>query len=215
MNPLIDQYIQSGCGRCPLGGTPECKVNNWQAELKALRLILLDSELTEELKWGVPCYTLKGHNVILLSALKDHCVLSFIKGSLLDDPHKLLTKPGENTRDGRVIRLTSLPQIQQLENKLRFYVQQAIEVEKSGLKPSPAADSDQIIPEELQLKFKELPDLKTAFFALTPGRQRSYLIHFSQPKQSKTRESRIEKCIPDILQGKGFNEDYKKRSNKL
>ncbi|MBI1389443.1 MAG: hypothetical protein GC154_13450 [bacterium] len=202
-NPKVDPYFTEGCGRCPLVSTPQCKVNTWREELLKLRAILLGCGLTEELKWKMPCYTFEKRNVVILSAFKDFCSINFVKGVLLKDPANLLTKPGENTQAGRLIRFTSVQQIDELEPAVKDYLQEAIEVEKAGLK-APIQKNPEPIPDELQQKLDENPALKTAFFALTPGRQRGYILHFSQPKQSKTRVSRIEKCMPKILEGKGF-----------
>ncbi|MCB0431327.1 MAG: YdeI/OmpD-associated family protein [Flavobacteriales bacterium] len=202
-NPEVDAYLAEGCGRCPLGGTADCKVHTWPGELKLLRKIVLDCGLTEERKWGIPCYTFQQHNVAIVSAFKEYAALSFFKGALLQDEHKLLTMPGENTQSARVIRFTDVKQIAKLEPVLKAYIHEAIEVEKAGLKVDFKKEPEPI-PEELQNKFAENPDLTTAFYALTPGRQRGYILHFSQPKQSKTRESRIEKCMPKIMAGKGF-----------
>lgn len=204
-NPKVDIYFNAGCGRCPLGNTPQCKVHNWQEELETLRQIVLDCGLTEELKWGVPCYTFQENNVILLGAFKEDCVISFPKGSLLKDTNGILTKPGQNTQAGRVIRFTNVQQIVELETILKEYIYEAIEVEKAGLKVE-FTKNPEPIPEELQKKLDNNPDLKTAFYSLTPGRQRGYIIYFSQPKQSQTRESRIERYIQQILIGKGLND---------
>lgn len=187
-------------------GTPQCKARTWQEELKALREILLDSPLTEELKWSVPCYTFQKSNVVILSALKESCTLSFFKGALLKDPHGILTKPGENTQAGRLIRFTSVQQIVELASIVKAYIAEAIEIEKSGVKVNFKAKGELVYPEELQTQFAHHPALKTAFEALTPGRQRGYLLYFTAPKQSKTRASRIEKSIPSILDGKGLND---------
>lgn len=191
-NAKVDGYIR--------------KNKKWQAELQALRAILLDTLLTEEIKWRVPCYTFASGNVVLLGAFNDNCVLSFVKGALLQDPRHILTKPGENTRSARVIRFTGVDQIHAHEPVIKAYVDQAVELEKTGRKFDFQTSAPMPIPQELQNKFNQLPTLKTAFAALTPGRQRAYLLHFSAPKQSKTRTSRIEKWTPHILQGKGFND---------
>lgn len=205
-HPKVDQYLLEGCGRCPLGGTSECKVHNWPEELRLLREIVLECGLTEELKWGVPCYTYQGKNILIVAAFKEHCALSFFKGALLSDPENLLVKPGENTQEGRLIKFTSTAQIVAIESILRTYIFEAIEVEKAGVKMEVKTKPEPSIPEELQRKLKEDPDFQRAFEALTPGRQRGYILHFSAPKQSTTREARIEKCVPKILSGKGLNE---------
>jgi uncharacterized protein YdeI (YjbR/CyaY-like superfamily) len=201
----VEHYLASGCGRCDFFNTPRCKVNSWRKELIALRSMLLTTQLTEEIKWGVPCYTLKGKNVVMLSALKDYCVLSFFKGSLLKDERGLLHKPGENSRAVRVMRFTCVQDINHLQPVIKAYISEAIELEKSGAK---VAFKKQVpsLPEELKQRMQENPKLKAAFEKLTPGRQRGYIIYFSQAKQSVTRLSRIDKCLPRILQGKGLHD---------
>ncbi len=208
LNPKVDVYFTAGCGRCPLVNTPECKVHNWDAELAMLREIVLDCGLNEELKWSHPVYTFQKNNIVMIGAFKENCVLSFFKGALLKDSAKILSKPGENTQAGRVIRFTNVQEIVALESIIKAYIYEAIEVEKAGLKVNLKTTSDFIIPEEFQTKLDEIPALKTAFESLTPGRQRAYILHFSQPKQSKTRLERIENCVPQILIGKGLNDDY-------
>ncbi len=202
-SPQIDQFLLEGCMRCSLGATPACKVHRWTAILEFLRQLILETELQEERKWGVPTYTINGKNVVMLGVFKDSCVLSFIKGQFLPDPKGLLALPGPNSREGRILRFTQLNQASTLENEIRHFLQEAIQVERSG-KRAAASSSRQLLPEELLQKFAEHPGLETAFFALTPGRQRGYLIHFSGAKQSPTRLSRIEKCIPKIFSGKGM-----------
>jgi uncharacterized protein YdeI (YjbR/CyaY-like superfamily) len=210
MNKTVDNYLIEGCGRCPLGSTPGCKVHNWIPELELLRMIVLDCGLTEESKWGVPCYTFQNSNVLLVSAFKDFCSISFFKGSLLSDNKKILEKPGENSQAARLMKFTNVERIREIEADIKTYIYEAIEVEKAGLKiifkrnPEP-------IPEELENKFAEDLVLKTAFESLTPGRQRGYILYFSAPKQSKTRESRIDKCIGKILNGEGLHDKYKRR----
>ena len=206
MNPQVDQYLMVGCGRCPLGGTPNCKVHAWPAELAKLRTILLDCGLTEEVKWKVPCYTFQGNNVVVMSALKEYCSLGFFKGALLTDPHEILDKPGENTQAARLIRFTSVQQIAALEPIVKAYLAEAIAVEKAGLTVAFKQIEEFDIPEELVDKFDEVPDLRAAFEALTPGRQRGYLLHFSAPKQAKTRAARIEKYREQIFAGKGLHD---------
>lgn len=205
-NPKVNTYFIAGCGRCPLVNTPECKVHNWDAELKKLREIVLDCGLTEELKWSHPVYTLQSSNIVMIGAFKENCALSFFKGALLKDEQAILTKQGENIQSGRVIRFTDVQKIIELEAIIKTYIHEAIEVEKSGLKVELKQTSDYELPEELAKKFAENFPLQSAFKALTPGRQRGYLLHFSQPKQSATREARITRCAPQIMMGKGLND---------
>ncbi|MCU0324361.1 MAG: YdeI/OmpD-associated family protein [Spirosomaceae bacterium] len=206
MNPKVDRFFITGCMRCPLGDTPNCKVHDWQAELAKLREIVLGCGLTEELKWGFPCYTFENNNLIMISVLKESSVLSFFKGVLLSDTKKILTKPGENTQSGRVIKFTNIRQIIELESTLKEYILEMIEIEKSGQKVAFKEVSEYGIPEEFRVRLEEDPTLKSAFYALTPGRQKGYLLHFAAPKQSQTRTSRIEKYTPQILKGKGLHD---------
>lgn len=206
MTPNVDSYLLVGCGRCALGGTPACKVNTWNSELKLLRSILFECGLNEEIKWGVPCYTFQKKNILILAAFKEHCSLSFFKGALLEDFDSLLQKPGENTQAARLIKFTHTKEIEDKVDVLKAYIFGAIELEKAGHKVKFTKNTELHLPSELQNKFIENPDLKLAFETLTLGRQRGYILHFSQPKQSKTREARIEKCIPQILSRKGLNE---------
>lgn len=205
-NPEVDQYLVDGCLRCELGGTPACKVNDWQQELRALREILLETDLVEERKWGVPCYTHEGKNILILSAYKEHCVVSFFKGVLMKDPAQALVSPGANSQAVRYLKFTDLKQIQQMESIIKAYIAEAIEIEKAGLQVEFKDTSDFDIPEEFQILLSEDPALKLAFESLTPGRQRGYLLYFGGAKQSKTRASRIEKVIPKIMEGKGFHD---------
>lgn len=206
MNKTADNYFMEGCGRCSLGGTPECKVHTWANELAALRTIILSVGLTEECKWGVPCYTFQKKNVVLLGAFKEYCAVSFVKGALLKDEAGILMTPTENSQSGRQIRSTNLQWILDHQDAIRLCLFEAIEVEKAGLKVEYKQTKDFDFPEELSAKMKEMPELKRAFEALTPGRQRGYLLHFSAAKQSATRTARIEKFIPHIIAGKGFQE---------
>jgi uncharacterized protein YdeI (YjbR/CyaY-like superfamily) len=176
----------------------------WREELKKLRAILLDSELTEEFKWYQPCYTFERKNVIVISGMKESCAFAFFKGALLKDAHGVLTAPGKNSQSTRWIKFTSVREIAEMKPILKAYIRDAIEVEKAGLKVKLRKTSDLKFPEELQTMLDEFPDLKTAFEALTPGRQRAYIFHISAAKQSKTRESRVLKCMPQILKGKGL-----------
>lgn len=206
MTKDAETYFTDGCCRCPLGATPDCKVHRWQHELAALRRIILDCGLTEECKWGVPCYTFQNKNILLLSAWNESCSIGFFKGSLLHDEHGILTFAGENSYVGKMLRFTRLADILSTEAWIKEYIFEAVEIEKSGLKVPKSSMPG--IPDELKHKFAENPAFKAAFQALTPGRQRGYLLHFSQPKQSRTRESRIEKYISKILSGEGLHDRY-------
>ena len=178
----------------------------WQKEFEQLRLIVLDCGLTEELKWGKPCYTLQERNIVLIHGFKEYCALLFFKGALLNDAKNILIQQTENVQAARQVRFTNAAQIAKLAIILKAYTFEAIEVEKSGLKVEVKQTSAYEIPVEFKKKLGEMPALKKAFEKLTPGRQRGYLLHFSSPKQPKTRESRIEKCIPQILDGKGLTD---------
>lgn len=201
----VDLYLLQGCGRCDLGGTPACKVRTWEAELRQLRRIVLDMGVKEELKWSVPCYTWEGKNVLIVSAFKEYAALSFFKGVLLKDHYKLLQTPGKNSQASRLLKFTNLDQVLAQEAVVRAYVEEAIEVEKAGLKVEFKKRLEPI-PEELEFALQANPALKAAFEALTPGRQRGYILYFSAPKQIKTRFARIEKYIPKILAGKGLHD---------
>jgi len=182
------------------------KPGKWQEAYERLRTIVLDCGLTEELKWGCPCYTFQKSNIVLIHGFKEYCALLVFKGALLKDPKGILIQQTENVQSARQIRFTSAGEIGKMKTTLKAYIKEAIEVEKSRLKVSFKKTSEFKIPEEFQTKLEKTPDLKRAFKALTPGRQRAYLMHFSQPKQAKTREARIEKHMPRILNGKGLND---------
>lgn len=205
MNKGVDVYLTEGCGRCNLVGTPKCKVHTWNNELVLLRTIILDCGLTEQVKWGSPCYTYNNKNVLMLAALKSYCAISFFKGVLLKDSKNILDKPGENSQHGRLIKLTKDSDLAAMEKTIKQYIKQAIEIEKAGLKVETVPNPEPI-PDEFKQVMDENPELKSAFFALTPGRQRSWILHFSSAKQAQTRISRIEKYTPKILQGKGFHD---------
>ncbi|HEY5585487.1 MAG TPA: YdeI family protein [Ruminiclostridium sp.] len=192
MNPKVDEYLS--------------KAKKWQEEFEKLRMIILDCQLTEELKWGVPCYTFQEGNIVLIHGFKEYCALLFIKGALLQDANGILIKQTENVQAGRQIRFTNVREIVAMETILKAYIYEAIEVEKAGLEVNFKKNTEFIIPEEFQNKLDEIPALKTAFETLTPGRQRAYIFYFSEPKQSKTRESRVEKYMQQILNGKGLND---------
>jgi uncharacterized protein YdeI (YjbR/CyaY-like superfamily) len=213
MNKNVSDYFLIGCGRCDLGGTPDCKVHKWTEELKLLRSIINETGLVEECKWGVPCYIFEGKNVLILAAFKDYCSVSFFRGSLLKDEQNLLVKQGENTQAGRVLKFKALKEITKIKTTIKAYIFEAIEIQKADLKVE-SNSLDPTIPQELQHAYKLDPGFKSAFEALTKGRQRGYLIHFNQPKQSKTRTSRIEKCKPMILAGIGLNDKYKSGGGK-
>jgi uncharacterized protein YdeI (YjbR/CyaY-like superfamily) len=182
------------------------KENKWQPAIEKLRNIVLDCPLTEELKWGSPCYTFQNSNIVLIHVFKEYCALLFFKGALLHDANGILIQQTENVQAARQIRFKAIDAITEKAAILKAYIYEAIEIEKAGLKVELKKHTEYLIPEEFQNKLDKNSALKTAFDALTPGRQRAYLMHFSAPKQSKTRESRIEKCTPDILYGKGLND---------
>jgi uncharacterized protein YdeI (YjbR/CyaY-like superfamily) len=191
MNPKVDKYIS--------------RVDKWQEELEALRVIILDCGLTEELKWGSPCYSFGKTNLVIIGGLKEYCVLSFFKGALLEDANGILVKPGDNTQVVRTVRFSNVREVLKMEAILKAYIFEAIEVEKAGLKAN-VRKNPEPIPEEFQYKLNKIPALKTAFEALTPGRQRAYILYFSAPKQTKTRVLRVEKCMQQILDGKGLSD---------
>jgi uncharacterized protein YdeI (YjbR/CyaY-like superfamily) len=192
MNPRVDFFFS--------------KAEKWLEEFEKLRMIILDCGLTEELKWGVPCYTFQKSNIVLIHGFKEYCAILFIKGALLHDVHGLLIQQTENVQAARQIRFTNVREIVEMEPILKAYIHEAIEAEKAGLKVNYKKATEFIIPEEFINKLEGVPGLQDAFEALTPGRQRAYILYFSAPKQSKTRESRIEKCMPQILIGKGLND---------
>lgn len=202
----IADYFTSGCGRCPRFDTPDCSVMRWKQGLEMLRTIVLDCGLIETMKWGHPVYTLGKSNVVMIGAFRESFVLSFFKGVLLQDEQQILSAHGENSQSTRIVRFTDPHHVFALETVLKTYIYEAIEIEKSGAKVILKNVEDYHIPEEFQHIMDNNPALKTAFQALTPGRQRGYLLHFSQPKQSLTRSARIEKCMPMIFAGKGMNE---------
>jgi uncharacterized protein YdeI (YjbR/CyaY-like superfamily) len=204
MNPRVDQYLIDGCMRCKYGATPKCKVNTWQSELKILREIALESGLIEEIKWGVPVYTHDGKNIISVNALKESANMTFFKGALLSDQHKILQQQG-NIQSGRIAKFTNPEQIEKLIDVLISYIAEAIEIEKSG-KKVPIIKTQELAPIELLQAFEEDQTFKKAFYSLSPGRQRGYTLHFLQAKQSATRIARIEKYRAQILNGIGLND---------
>ncbi|MCY8795310.1 YdeI/OmpD-associated family protein [Bacillus inaquosorum] len=191
-NPKVDEFLN--------------KATKWKEEYEKLRNICLDFELTEEFKWKHPCYTFNSKNIVLIHGFKEYCALLFHKGALIKDDHGILIQQTENVQAARQIRFTNVQEIVEMETILKAYIHEAIEVEKAGLEVDFKKDTEYKIPEELQSKFDEIPALKAAFEALTPGRQRAYILYFSQAKQSKTRESRIEKYMEKILNGQGLKD---------
>ncbi|ULL14951.1 hypothetical protein DVH26_11165 [Paenibacillus sp. H1-7] len=191
-NPKVDGFLR--------------KAKKWKEEFEKLRTIVLDCELNEDFKWMHPCYTHENKNIVLIHGFKDYCALLFHKGALLKDAHGILIQQTENVQAARQIRFTNAEQIEEMEPIIKAYIHEAIEVEKAGLEAEFKKNTDYTFPEEFQQKLDESPALKEAFEALTPGRQRAYLLHFSEPKQSKTRVSRVEKYMPQILNGKGLND---------
>jgi len=192
MNPKVDEFIRDA--------------KKWREEYEKLREIVLGLGLAEDLKWGFPCYTLQNKNVVLIHGFKEYCALLFFKGALLEDPEGILIIQSENVQASRQIRFTDVREIVEKEPILKAYIHEAIKAEKSGAKVNFKKTAEFAIPEEFQRKLDSTPGLKTAFDALTPGRRRAYVLYFSAPKQSKTRESRIEKCVPRMIEGKGLNE---------
>jgi len=192
MNPKVDFFFD--------------KDDKWQKEFENLRTIILDCGLTEELKWGQPCYTFQGSNIVLIHGFKEYCALLFFKGALLNDANGILIQQTENVQAARQIRFTSVKQVVEMAPVLKTYIYEASEVDKAGLNVKYKKTEDFKIPEEFQKKLNKMPALKTAFDALTPGRQRAYIFYFSQAKQSKTRESRVEKYLQQILDGKGLDD---------
>ncbi len=196
MNPKVDEFLR--------------KLKKWQDETEIMRNIALDCGLTEELKWGCPCYTFQNANIVLIHGFKEYCAMLFFKGALLEDSNAILIQQTENVQAGRQVRFKNLEEIKALESILKSYIFEAVEVEKAGLKIEFKKPKEFQMPEEFETKLNEMPLLKIAFEALTAGRQREYLLHFGAAKQSKTREVRIEKYIPQILNGKGLGDSYKR-----
>ncbi|MBM3448377.1 MAG: hypothetical protein FJX90_04630 [Bacteroidetes bacterium] len=207
----VEAILNEGCGRCEHEGTPACRMLIWKNELAVLRKIALSSGLEEHVKWGVPTYTYQNKNIAILHAFKEMCGLSFFKGSLLDGKSEVLVQPTENSQGSRQTRFTSVAQIQEHEAELKMLLFEAIELEKAGAKVSFKKTEEYDIPEELEQIFKAEPAFKEAFEKLTPGRQKGYLLHFAQAKQSKTRTERILKYMQHIFEGKGMHDEYRAR----
>ncbi len=204
MTKSAEIYFIDGCGRCPLMATDKCKARTWQNEILELRRIVLECGLKEESKWGMPVYTQDGKNIVMVSAFKESASINFFKGALLNDFHSLMKAPGDNSQSARYVKFTELETIINNEEHLKNLIAQAIEVEKAGLKIEPKKASEYEVPVELEEMFEEMPELKKAFYSLTPGRQKAYLIFIGSAKQSATRIGRIEKYIPQILEGRGM-----------
>jgi uncharacterized protein YdeI (YjbR/CyaY-like superfamily) len=192
MNPKVDWFFN--------------KATKWQKEFEQLRMIILDCDLVEELKWGQPCYIFEKSNIVLIHGFKEYCALLFFKGALLKDPKGILVQQTENVQAARQIRFTNVQDIVKMKRTLKAYIYEAIEFEETGVKVNFKKTTEFKVPEEFKIKLDKNRALKAAFYALTPGRQRGYILHFSTAKQSKTRESRIEKCMPQILDGKGLDD---------
>jgi uncharacterized protein YdeI (YjbR/CyaY-like superfamily) len=192
LNPKVDEFLR--------------RAKKWREEFEKLRRIVLDCSLTEELKWGQPCYTFQKKNIVVIHGFKEYCAMLFFKGALLKDAHGILIQQTENVKAARQVRFTRVREVVELEPILKAYISEAIEVERAGLKLNYKKATEFTVPEEFQDKLDKLPALKAAFDALTPGRQRGYILHFSAAKQSKTRASRVEKCMEQILKGKGLND---------
>ena len=204
-NTSFASYIKDGCGRCERFQTPACKVHPWTAVLEALRALALADGLVEEMKWGFPCYTLDGKNVLMVVAFKEHCALQFFKGAALDDPDELLEAPGPNSQAVRMLKVRSLAEVKQHKKAAKRLIDLAIALERAGGEVAPRAKAEPV-PDELARRLAADPKLRRAFDALTPGRQRSHILHVSGAKQPATRERRVDACAEAILAGRGFNE---------
>ena len=206
MNPGVDKYLMDGCMRCKYGATPQCKVHRWAEELVLLRKLALEAGLNEEIKWGMPCYTVDNKNILIISAFKDYCGMLFHKGALLKDDSGLLIQQTANVQAARQLRFTSPQQVVDRKTLIKGLICQAVEIERAGLRVELKKTDSFAVAEEFQQRMGANPELKAAFAALTPGRQRAYLLHFSAAKQASTREARIDKCLPLIMSGKGLND---------
>jgi uncharacterized protein YdeI (YjbR/CyaY-like superfamily) len=205
----VDQYLLDGCGRCSKGGTPNCTVHKWHPILVAMRELAKECLLTEEVKWSVPCYTLNGKNVLMIHAFMEYCSIMFMKGSLLTDPENILYRQTENVTAGRQLRFTRIEDFLAQRERAKAFILEAIQLEEAGKKVEKRTEEEPMV-EELNEAFAQDSTFKRAFYQLTPGRQRAYLLHFAQPKQAETRASRIEKCMPMILRGEGLHDAYQK-----
>lgn len=205
-NPLVDNYLKVGCGRCSLVGTPDCKAVQRREELVALREIVLECGLTEELKWSFPTYTYRGKNVLMVSAFKEYSSINFFAGALIPDPQQHLERPGPNTQAARLLKFANLHEVLEKKELARQYVLASLEVERSGARREAKFEAEYELPDELAERLASDESLAEAFNALTPGRQRSYVIFIGGAKQSATRAARVEKCVPKILAGLGFHD---------
>lgn len=205
----VDQYLDVGCGRCSKGGTPDCVVHRWNPILKEMRNLALECNLKEEVKWSVPCYTYDGKNIAMVGAFKAYCSFMFMKGSLLRDDENQLYRQTENVTSGRQMRFVSIEEFYAKRELTKHFILEAIQLEKDGVKVEKNTKQEPI-PQELQDFFNGDDNFSRAFYSLTPGRQRAYLLHFNQPKQAGTRISRIEKCKEMILKGEGLHDAYRK-----
>ena len=206
----VDQYLLDGCGRCSKGGTPSCTVHTWHSIVVAMRDLAKDCMLTEEVKWLVPCYTLNGKNVLMIHAFKEYCSILFMKGSLLTDPENILHRQTEHVTSGRQLRYTNLEDFLAQRDRAKAFILEAITLEEAGKKVEKRTEEGPMV-EELKEAFAQDEAFKNAFYQLTPGRQRAYLLHFAQPKQAETRASRIVKCMPLIMRGEGLHDAYQNR----
>jgi uncharacterized protein YdeI (YjbR/CyaY-like superfamily) len=202
----VEEYLLDGCGRCSLFATDDCKVRRWPQELNLLREIALECGLEEQIKWGVPCYSLKNKNICMVSAFKDDACLSFFKGALLNDENGLLQKPGENSQASRMLKFNSVKKIADQRTEIKSLIFQAIEIENLGLKIEFNQKNHLVYPDELLQAFEHDEAFRKAFEALTPGRKRSHILHYTSAKQEKTKVSRIEKSRSSVFAGKGWNE---------
>lgn len=209
MTKSIDVFLADGCGRCSKFGTDDCSVRVFSEEISALRAIALSVFQEETIKWGSPCYSHNGKNVAMLFSFKDNCGFSFFKGPLLADTHKMLVAPSETAQTFRLLRFTKLSQIIEKQEEIRSYLFEALEIEKAGLKLQLKPPTEFPLPDELNIQFEQNPEFEAAFKSLTPGRQRNYLRHFNEAKQSATRTARIEKYKPFIFKGIGMDEAWK------
>jgi uncharacterized protein YdeI (YjbR/CyaY-like superfamily) len=205
----VDQYLLDGCGRCSKGGTPNCTVHKWHPILVAMRELAKECLLTEEVKWSVPCYTLNGKNVLMIHAFMEYCSIMFMKGSLLTDPENILHRQTEHVTAGRQLRYLRIEDFLAQRERAKDFILEAIQLEEAGKKVEKRTEEEPMV-EELKEAFVQDNAFKTAFYQLTLGRQRAYLLHFAQAKQAETRASRIEKCMPMILRGEGLHDAYQK-----